>query len=60
VRDVVIDDRPGVSTSCGFGGKLAFGLDAGGSPRLNGHCPAPVQDAAIDLMMIEYWFFTTV
>jgi hypothetical protein len=42
VRDIVIDDRPRAGTIGGFDSELAFGLDAGRSPRLDGHCSAPV------------------
>jgi len=42
VRDVVIDDRPRTGTIGGFDSELALRLDTGRSPRLNGHCSAPV------------------
>src|SRR5260370_12081924 len=48
VRDIVIDDRPRAGTIGGFDSDLAFGLDAGPSPRLYGHSPPPVSHPAIN------------
>src|SRR5262245_15928666 len=56
VRDILIDGRPRRGAIRCFHREFALGLDAGRAPRLNGHCPTSVREAAVDHMMIAYAF----
>src|SRR5262249_43744825 len=56
VRDVFIDGCPRPRAIRCLNSEFALGLDAGRSPRLNGHCLTSVRDAAADQQMIARRF----